>query len=581
MTRVLEGAPLECRWRGAWCQHEAKTIVDLFQTQVDNLGDHTLFLHKERGVYVPVSWRELQQRVQRAAAGLVRLGVQPGDRVVILSWNRLEWVIADLAIQHAGAIAVTIHSPLTASQIQEQMADSGAIAVFLENEEQFQKVHSVRAQLPDLRHLISFDRVGGVMSLEELSYQGEQLLRDNPNVLKETSDTLQWDSIATLIYTSGTTGESKGVMLSHGNLLSNMYMLMHAFQPEEKTNTGLNFLPLSHIYARTSDYLYVMGHGVILGFAESIETIAQNLQEVRPHAMNGVPRFYEKVRERILQVISENTLYRLLGRYAKKKAIQRAFGGRIQWACSGGAALDPQVSEFYFEHGLPIYQGYGLTETSPAISAERPHAFQAGTVGPPLPGCEIKIAEDGEILTRGPNIMKGYWNKPAETAQAIDSEGWFHTGDVGEIVDGRYLRITDRKKDLLVLAGGKNISPVAVETALVRNEYIEQAVVYGDKKKFLSALIVPARDAITTWAQRQGLQYLSYEDLLRMPETLNLVEQQIERQLKDFAPYEHVRRFILLPEVFTLQDGDVTITLKMRRARIIDRYRDRLDALYE
>jgi len=493
MTQHLQGEPLECRWRGAWCRHEAKTIVDLFQTQVDNLGDHTLFLHKERGVYVPVSWCDLQQRVQKTAAGLIQSGIQPGDRVVILSWNRLEWVIADLAIQHAGAVAVTIHSPLSASQIQEQIADSGAIAAFVENEEQYLKVHSMLNRLPTLRHIISFDRVSGVMWMEELSQIGESLLRDKPNVLQDAINTLSWDALATLIYTSGTTGESKGVMLSHGNLIANMYMIMHVFLPEEKTNVGLNFLPLSHIYARTSDYLYVMGHGVMMAFAESIETIAQNLQEVRPHAMNGVPRFYEKVRERILQVISENTLYRMLGKYAKKKAIQRAFGGRMQWAASGGAAMDPQVAAFYYEHGLPIYQGYGLTETSPAVSVERENAHKAGTVGTPVPGCEIKIAADGEILARGPNIMKGYWNKPEATAEAIDPEGWFHTGDVGEIVDGKYLRITDRKKDMFVLAGGKNISPVAIETALIRNEYIEQAVVYGDKKKFVSALIVPAR----------------------------------------------------------------------------------------
>jgi long-chain acyl-CoA synthetase len=581
MTPLLQGEPLECSWRGAWCRHEAKTIVELFQTQVEQLGDHTLFLHKERGVYVPVSWRELQPRVRKVAAGLVQLGIQPGDRVVILSWNRLEWIIADLAIQHAGAIAVTIHSPLTAGQIQEQIADSGAVAAFVENEEQFLKIHSQRAHLPALRPIISFDRVGSVMCLDELSHRGESLLRDKPNLLQAAIDTLHWDSLATLIYTSGTTGESKGVMLSHGNLLSNMYMIMHVFLPEEKTNVGLNFLPLSHIYARTSDYLYVMGHGVMLAFAESIETIAQNLQEIRPHAMNGVPRFYEKVRERILQVISENRLYRLLGKYAKKKAIQRAFGGRIRWAASGGAALDPQVAEFYYEHGLPIYQGYGLTETSPAISVARENAFKIGTVGPPLPGCEVKLAADGEILTRGPNLMKGYWNKQADTTEAIDSEGWFHTGDVGEIVDGKYLRITDRKKDLFVLAGGKNITPVAIETALVRNEYIEQAVVYGDKKKFVSALIVPARDAITEWANRQGLHSPAYEDLLRMPETYQLIERQIEQEQKDFAPYEHVRRFVLLPEAFTLQDGDVTITLKMRRAKIIERYKTQLDALYE
>lgn len=579
--KILSGGPHEPHWRGIWCQHEAKTLVELFQTQAENLGSQTLFLHKVNRVYTPVSWSETRERAQAVAASLIARGIQPGDRVVILSENRLEWILADLAILHTGAIAVTIHFPLTATQIQEQIADSGATAAFISNEAQMQKLRAIQAQTPTLRQIISFDPVSDAVSFDELEAQGAALLRDKPLLWRETSDALTWDSIATLIYTSGTTGESKGVTLSHGNLLSNLYSVLPLFKPEQPSNTILNLLPLSHIYARNSDYWGTIGHGVIMAFAESIETIAQNLQEVKPHMINGVPRLYEKVRERVLQVTSEKWLYRLLGSIARRKGIKRAFGGQLRYAVSGGAALDPQVAEFYFDHGLPVYQGYGLTETSPVLTVGREGHHKMGTAGTPVPGVEIKIAPDGEILARGPNIMKGYWQKPKETAEAISPDGWFHTGDVGTIVDSRYLQITDRKKDILVLAGGKNIAPVAIETALVRDPFIEQAVVYGDKQKFVSALIVPDRLALTEWAKRKGLSTEPYDALVKHPEVVQKIERQVETAMKDFAPYEQVKKFILLSEPFTLQDGDVTITLKMRRARIIQRYRDAIDALYD
>jgi len=320
---------------------------------------------------------------------------------------------------------------------------------------------------------------------------------------------------------------------------------------------------------------------VQMAFAESLDTLAQNLQEVRPHAINGVPRFYEKVRERVIEVISSKPFLRMLGGYARRKGMRRAFGGRLIWAISGGAALDPQVAEFYWENGIQLYQGYGLTETSPVLTGNTPKHNKIGTVGVPFPGVEIKLAEDGEILARGPNIMKGYWRKPEATAQAIDPDGWFHTGDVGEIVDDTYLRITDRKKDIFVLAGGKNIAPVALENALIRNPYIEQAVIYGDKKKFVSALIVPDFVHLEEWAQKEGIEHHSREELVQNPKVYEFIARQVDESMRPFAPYERVKRFILLPQAFTFEAGDVTITLKMRRARIIERYREQLDALYD
>lgn len=580
-TNYLKGEPLELRWRSAWCEHQARSIPALFQSQAETLGDSTLYLVKREGVYQPVPWQTVKRDVETLAAALIARGVQPGDRVAILSENCYEWVVADMAILHCGAASVTLHFPLAPPQVEEQLRDSEACAIFVSNETQAQKIEQIRANLPALKHFFSFQPVSGWTTLGELQREGEAILRDKRTLVRETAESTGWDTLATLIYTSGTTGDSKGVMLSHGNLLSSMYASMQMFPPPGRDYVMFNFLPLSHIYARTCDYLVAIALGVQLAFAESFDTLGQNMQEVRPHAINGVPRFYEKVRERVMGVIQSKPFLRLLGGYARKKGMRRAFGGRLIWAISGGAALDPQVAEFYWENGIQLFQGYGLTETSPVLTGNTPKYNKIGTAGIPFPGVEIKIADDGEILARGPNIMKGYWRKPEATAEAIDPDGWFHTGDVGEIVDGQYLRITDRKKDIFVLAGGKNIAPVALETALIRNPYIEQAVIYGDKKKFVSALIVPDFVQLEEWAEKHGIAYQPREELIQHPKVMEWMTAQVEDAMRPFASYEKVKRFILLPEAFTFEAGDVTVTLKMRRARIIERYREQLDSLYD
>ncbi len=577
----LKGEPIQLRWRSEWCEHEARTIPALFVSQADTLGDYPLYWVKREGAYRPIRWREVREQVEALAAGLIARGIQPGDRVAILSENRYEWVLSDLAILACGAISVTLHAPLTPAQVLEQLRDSEACALFVSTPEQAQKVDPHRAQLPHLKQFIAYTPISGWTHLNTLMDEGRALLGDKPRVVDDYRDTLNWDSIATLIYTSGTTGESKGVMLSHGNLLSNMYAAMQVFTPPGRDYVMLNFLPLSHIYARLSDYLTTLGLGTMMAFAESYDTIRQNLSEVRPHAINGVPRLYEKVRERLLEAFESKPLLRMLGKWGRRKALQKVFGGRIVWMTSGGAALDPQVAEFYWEHGFQLYQGYGLTEASPVIACNRPNDNRIGTVGVPFPGVEVRIADDGELLARGPNIMKGYWRKPEATAEAIDADGWLHTGDCAAIVEDRYIRITDRKKDIFVLAGGKNIAPVALETALVRNPYIEQAMVYGDKKKFVSALIVPDFPRLEQWARERQLPFQSREDLVNHPEVYRWMELQVADALRDFAPYEQVKRFVLLTEPFTFEAGDLTITLKMRRARILERYQAQLDALYE
>ena len=337
-TNYLKGEPLELRWRSSWCEHQARTIPSLFQSQAETLGDSTLYLVKREGTYQPVSWQTVRRDVETLAAALIARGVQPGDRVAILSENRYEWVVADLAILHAGAISVTLHFPLTPTQVEEQLRDSESVAIFVSNATQAQKVEQVRERLPALKHFFSFEPLSGWVALGELQEEGRRLLREKPRLVDETAESLNWDSLATIIYTSGTTGESKGVMLSHGNLLASVYAAMRVFPPPDRNYVMLNFLPLSHIYARTCDYLASMALGVELAFAESIDTLREDLQAIRPHAINGVPRFYEKVRERVLEVTQSKPLLRLLGKFARKKGLQRAFGGRLIWAISGGAA---------------------------------------------------------------------------------------------------------------------------------------------------------------------------------------------------------------------------------------------------
>ncbi|MEO6525779.1 MAG: long-chain fatty acid--CoA ligase [Gemmatimonadaceae bacterium] len=569
---------------------------------------------KVQGVYRPISSRTVAERVRRVALGLQELDVQPGDRVAISSENRPEWAIADFACLTASLTDVPLYPNLPAEQAAYILRDAGAVAIFVSDAEQAAKVAAVRAQCPALRHVITFAaerHEGADLTIGELEARGSAVDDDARRArYREHALTAKPDDVATLIYTSGTTGEPKGVMLTHDNLFSNA--MAAAIQiPFEGQDVALSFLPLSHIFERMAGH-YLMFHvGCSIAYAESIDTVPIDMQTVRPTIVLSVPRLYEKMYARVLEnalsggaikkriffwarAVAERWadvklaggtprgLLALKYRLAQKlvfSKLQTRTGGRLRYFVSGGAPLAPEINKFFYAAGLVILEGYGLTETSPLISVNTPAGFRIGSVGRPAPGVEVAIATDGEILTRGPHVMKGYYNKPDATRDAIDAEGWFHTGDIGEVRDG-FLAITDRKKDIIVTAGGKNIAPQPIENTIKTNKYVSQAVVIGDKRKFPSVLVVPNWDQLERWAKIKNLLWTQRSQLLEMPIVHAKMEKEVFGKCAGLAKYETPKKVALLEHDFSIERGELTPTLKVKR-RVIDKtYRDVIDRLY-
>src|SRR6478672_695944 len=514
------------------------TLNQLFFEAVSKYNRPDALQYKKDGVYKPISHTEVAERVSHAARGLASLGVRRGDRVAILSENRPEWAIADFACLTAGLTDVPIYPTLPAEQIAYILRDSGAVAIFVSNSAQAEKIREIRSQLPSLKTVIGFDEIPGltnisIAKLEQMGIPGEN--KDSIAVYREDALRVKPDDLATIIYTSGTTGEPKGVMLTHDNIYGNVAASRTAI-PFEGEDTALSFLPLSHIFERMGGHYLMWATGTSIAYAESIDTVPVNLQEVKPTIVLSVPRLYEKMYARVLEtaltggflkkkiffwargVADRWASERLAGRtpagmlasqygiaqklvFSKLKA---RTGGRLRYFVSGGAPLAPEINKFFYAAGLEILEGYGLTETSPVIAVNTPSKFRIGTVGPAAPGAEIKIADDGEILTRGPHVMKGYFNKPQATAEVIDSAGWFHTGDIGTLEDG-FLRITDRKKDIIVTANGKNIAPQPIENLIKTNKYVSQAVIIGDRRKYPIVLVVPNFDQLEKWAKLHNI----------------------------------------------------------------------------
>jgi long-chain acyl-CoA synthetase len=550
----------------------SETLVSVFNNQAGALPDRPLLRVKQDEAYQDVTWAEIQRSALNLAAGLLELGVEASDRVAILSENRQEWIEADFAIMSVGAITVALHAPLTAAQVKEQLADAEPVAVFVSNAEQRDKLLSVRAEIPSIRHVIAFEdsaALPGVASLSSVTATGVTRLNSDLTCVERRSVAVTPDDLAALCYTSGTTGESKGVMLTHDNIVSNI-RAFEAYYPADGEKVVLLYLPLSHIYARTCDLYFGVATGRVLALAESIDTLAQNLQEVRPHFISGVPRVHQKL----------SSAARAMEAAGQTGALRAILGGRIEYVSSGGAALPAEIAQYYEQNGVPVYQGYGLTETSPVISFSYAGKSKPGAAGVPLPGIEVKIAEDGEILTRGPHVMKGYWRKPEATAEVIDGEGWFHTGDIGCLDQEGLLHITDRKKDLIVTSYGKNVAPQMVEGLLSFDPFIEQALVYGDGRPCLTALIVPSVPALEAWAGQNGLGAHTVEALCQMPEVYKLYEERVTCALRDLSTTEQVKKFVLLPEPFSYARGEITLTAKLRRKQILERYQSELDRLY-
>ena len=599
------------------------TLNQLFFEAVSRFNRPDALQVKIGGVYQPISHRQLESRVRRAAAGLSLLGAKPGDRVALLSENRPEWAIADFACLTAGLADVPIYPTLPADQIGYILRDSGAIGIFVSTRAQAEKIAELRktnngsgSSLPALRFVISFGDVGDLadLTIEQLETNGS--IDDSASALaayKQRALAVKPDDLATIIYTSGTTGEPKGVMLTHDNIFSNV-MAVRAAIPFDGKDVSLSFLPLSHIFERTGGHYVMINTGTSIAYAESIDTVPINMQEVKPTIVLSVPRLYEKMYARILETalsggfVKKRIFFWAKGvadRWADEKlagrepkgllAAQYAIaqklvfsklkartGGRLRYFVSGGAPLSPDINKFFYAAGLVILEAYGLTETSPGLTANTPDAFRIGTVGRPVAGTELKIAADGEILARGPQIMKGYFNKPEATREAIDAEGWFHTGDIGELKDG-FLSITDRKKDIIVTAGGKNIAPQPMENKVKTNKYVSQAVMIGDKRKFPVILIVPNFDQLEKWAMRQRppIIWTDRAQLLKMPTIQKKMEKVVLGVLKDSAHFEIPKKVGLLEHDFSLERGELTPTQKVKR-RVVDKtYKALIDSLYE
>jgi long-chain acyl-CoA synthetase len=568
---------------------------------------------KRDGRWHAISYTELAAQVQDLSIGLLELGVRRGDRVAILSENRPEWAVADYACLAARAADVPIYPTLPARQVEYILRDSGAVAVVVSHAGQLEKVLSVRDRLPALTHLIAIEPATappGVLTFEGVMARGREARARHP-AWRETALAAAPDDLATLIYTSGTTGDPKGVMLSHGNIASNVTTSVELFSFTAEDEC-LSFLPLSHIFERMFGHYCMFHAGVVICYAESVDTVPANMLEIRPHLMASVPRLYEKIYARVLDNVRTSSALRkrifAWGRRVGEQwaelhierrpipaglAVQKALadrlvfaklrqrtGGRIRFFISGGAPLSPDIARFFYAAGLPILQGYGLTETSPVMAVNTFRHHRLGTVGKAIPGVEIRIAADGEIVTRGPNVMCGYFNKPEATAEAIDEEGWFHTGDIGAIDADGYLSITDRKKDLIVTAGGKNIAPQPIENLAKASKFVATAVMIGDRRPFPVMLVVPNAAQVKGWAEHKGLPDGDLEQLLGLPEVRQKIEREVRMTLRDLAQFEMPKKLLLLAQDFTMEAGELTPTLKVRRRIVEERHRVAIEALY-
>ena len=538
----------------------ADTIPALFHQQADRLGPRVALRYKRHGLYHDLRWDEYRDQITACAAALLQNGIQAGDRVAILAENRLEWLVADMAILSIGAVNVPLHAPLSAPQVYYQLDDAGARWIFVSNRSQYEKVGQIRDRLPNLFGIVLFDDAAGAISWRGFLQQGRKVRSQLQPELARREANLTPDDLATIIYTSGTTGNPKGVMLTQRNLHSNAlaFTQLAAFGPD---SVMLNWLPFSHIYARTVDIYVTLAVGATLCLADSPETVVANLAEIQPTNMSGVPRFFEKV----LAAVQHDDP-KVLG-----QRLRAIFGPRIDFLGSGGAPLPVSVAQAYKNAGLLLLQGYGLTESSPVISFNRKDAHKIESVGQPIPGVEVRIGEDGEVLSRGPHIMKGYWNNPLATADAL-VDGWLHTGDLGRLDDEGYLHITGRKKELLVLSNGKKVVPSHVEGILLADACIDQVVVFGEGRNYLTALVVPHWGNLT--------HAMASPAQAGDPNVRAFLEARIQQALTVVATCEQVRKIVVLPEPLSIGKDELTVSLKLRRSVIFEHYREPLEALY-
>jgi long-chain acyl-CoA synthetase len=550
-------------------------------------------------------------RVRHFSLGLQDLGLAKGDKLIILSENRPEWTMTDFACLTAGAVTVPIYTTLVPEQVKYIISDSDAKIVVFSNEFQWGKIAAVKADLPLVKHYITYaDKApDGCLTFAQVVARGAEIDKARPNQFEETARAVRPGDEASIIYTSGTTGVPKGVILTHGNLVSNIKAAGELLEFNAK-DTVLSFLPLSHILERTVTFAFIY-RGCTIAYAESVETIGQDLIKVKPQIMVSVPRIFEKIYAKVMDsVLAGSGLKRkiffwgikvgkeygrrklagakigrglsfrrnLAHKLVYTKVIEKT-GGRIRFFVSGGAPLSRDIAEFFYALGIVIMEGYGLTETSPMISLNTFENLKFGSVGKPIPGIEVKIAPDGEILTRGPHVMKGYYKKPDENREIFE-DGWLKTGDIGMIDADGFLTITDRKKDLIVTAGGKNIAPQPIENTLKTNAYVLNAVVIGDRRNFIAALIVPNFEKLEAYATNGKIPFTNRTELVQNMKIMNFLKAEIDRATPNLASYERIKRIALLDRDFEIAAGEITPSLKVRRNVIEKKYKSVIEAMY-
>jgi long-chain acyl-CoA synthetase len=594
-----------------------RTFPEMFFNQVARRGDGLALRHKEYGIWHRISWREYGEAVRKVAAGLLAFGLSHRENVAVLGENRPEWLYCHLGIMSARGVTCGIYPTSAPEQIAYLLNHSGSRILFIENEEQLDKTLAIIRETP-VERLVVWDSKGlwgfadeRVVFFEEFLKQGKTFLETNPARLDERMAAVASEDTAMIIYTSGTTGPPKGAMLSHRNILwlTDSFMQVNLPQPDDEV---VSYLPLAHIYENLLSVFQAIRVGYIVNFVESLETLFQNLREVSPTYFASVPRIWEKLASTVEIRMADSTwlkrsLYFLAvgvgRRYARSKLargraplwlsllyflcywtalypLKRRLGfERVRVAVCGAAPASPELFEYYHALGVPLIEGYGQTESTGVISINRVERPRVGTVGEPIPGIEVALADDGEILARGPNVFKGYFKDPELTSQTIDRDGWLHTGDVGAWEEG-YLKIMDRKKDILITAGGKNITPAYIENKLKFSPYIQDAVVIGDRRKYLVALILIDEDNVTKFCQDRRIPFATFADLTQSPEVHRLIDGEVARVNKTLSSVETIKKFALLPRRFYEEEGDVTPTKKVKRASVAKRYADLIESLY-
>ncbi len=591
-------------------------LAQIFLNRASKFGVHAALTYKDKVTrqFHSLTWADWKSSVEKTFYVLKSFGIKAGDRVGILSENRPEWTYADLAALALGAIVVPIYPTLTAKEISYILVHSGVNLLFVSSAVQVQKLGAEAAcDLSRVKKIITFDQVTGIILRQGIECLGSLISKApvDPLGFEASANSVSAASVATIIYTSGTTGAPKGVMLTHSNFVQNYIGAREKIKISER-DVALSFLPLSHVFERLAGYYFMAFHGARIAYAESMQTVPDDIQAIRPTVCAAVPRFYEKIHAKIIEKVAAapSNLKRLfhwavsVGRETVQlqamnqkpslmlriqyaiakilvfKKIKRQLGGRIRFFISGGAPLNKELAEFFGAAGVLILEGYGLTETSPVITVNTEKEHRFGTVGKVLPNVEVKITEEGEIATRGPCVMKGYYENPEATAEVIP-DGWFRTGDIGEFTSDGYLKITDRKKDIIVTSGGKKVPPQNIEGALLCDPAFSQVIVLGDKKNYLVALIVPNRTELLKFAEVHELAGTVWQDLLKHAAVYGWYREKIDKITEDFASYEKIKYFALLPEELSMENGDLTPTLKIKRKVVMEKYAEVLEGLYK